>query len=254
MISAGTGSAALVLRLVRTIGAIAAALRSTLHTSSAPAVSGLGAQVSDTGLIASTSTVVVTFDASLVAVITTFPEGAAADADAENAPAIAPAGIITIPGTVTAAVLLVSAIVIPPTGAALLRLTVHVVVPPGKTDAGAHLRVCRGRAAMTVNSMLLLTDPVWPATVAIPVLTGEDVAVNCAVTAPPLLGRSQEPAPLWRNCSVQCQRLPSARLSSWRQLAVEAVVMLVGEHVRLASVDATAVIPVLTALPLTSRQ
>jgi hypothetical protein len=39
VIVAGTGSAALLLRLVRTSGVIAAAFRSTLHTSSAPAVS-----------------------------------------------------------------------------------------------------------------------------------------------------------------------------------------------------------------------
>ena len=101
---------------------MATALRSTLQMSSPPAATGFGVQVIDTGLIPLTIRVAVTFAAPLVAVSTTVPEGAVADDDAENAPVVAPAGTVTVTGTLMDAVVLVSATVIPPTGAAPLSL------------------------------------------------------------------------------------------------------------------------------------
>jgi hypothetical protein len=132
----------------------------------------------------------------------------------------------------------------------LLRFTVHVVVPPGRTVESAHVSVRSTPAAMTVTCVLLLTEPVRPVTVDMPVFTGEDVAVNCAARAP---ADTRTDA---GTCTVVAELLSRTSTATVGalvivavQLAVAPVAILVGEHVRLASVDAIAVIPVLTALP-----
>jgi hypothetical protein len=86
-------------------------------------------------------------------------------------PAVAPAGIVTVAGTVAAVWLLLSAIVIPPDGAASAIVTVPVEVAPPNSPEGLSVRLERagGFSVRVALTELAKVDPVifaaaWAAT------------------------------------------------------------------------------------------
>ena len=106
--------------------------------------------------------------------------------DAVTVVEVAPAGIVAIAGTVTAALPDVREIPAPPEGAAPERFSVHVLEVPPFTDAGEQVMEDRTTAAgPTVTEV----DADVPPEAAVMLITAdprlEAVAVNVPVVAPP---------------------------------------------------------------------
>jgi len=111
-----------------------------------------------------------------------------AETVAVNAALVAPAGIVTDVGTVTAELLLASVTTNPPLGAPAVRLTVQASVPAPVSEpllqetalsavAGADWFSCRAVALLTPLAVAVIVA-------ACVVLTAEAVAVNAALVAP----------------------------------------------------------------------
>ena len=84
--------------------------------------------------------------------------GIAVPAVALKVPLLAPAAIVTEPGTVSRPLLLVTVTLVPPAGAAELRPTTHVLAPPAARLAGLHVSEETSAAGAAVSASVAVCE------------------------------------------------------------------------------------------------
>ena len=164
-----------------------AAFNRTLQMRSAPAMTGFGEHVSESGFSCSTVIAAEALDEPSVAVTVTDVAVAVVGAVAVNVAEVAPEATVTAAGTVVAATtLLARATLVPPSGAGADIVTVHAVfVPPIRVDV-AQTSLLTVSAEVSEICVVFVTMPRLAVTVAVPDAEAEGVAVNCAADAPAL--------------------------------------------------------------------
>jgi hypothetical protein len=183
--------------------AVAGAVRLTVPVADEPPVteSGLMNRLLSVGLFVFTVSVAVRDTPPALAVMTDPLVLVVVPAVIVNVALVAPAGTVTLAGTVAAVVFpLVSETTTPPAGAAALKVTVPVLVSPSRTVLGFRVRLAGvGVAAapvVTVSTADRDTPPPVPVIVAeLFWLTAPVVTVNVALVAPaPTLTLAGTPA------------------------------------------------------------
>ena len=118
-------------------------------------------------------------------------DAATVDVDAENVAAVAPAAIVTLAGTLTAAMPLEIAITAPPAGAALESVAVPCELAPPVTLDGFTATLCKlaaGGGGVTVSAAVRVVPLYVPVRVAAVFAdTADVVMVNAALVAPAII-------------------------------------------------------------------
>jgi hypothetical protein len=120
-----------------------------------------------------------------VAVIVTVVAEVTAEALALNVAVVCPASTVTVPGTVTEALLADSVTAVPPVGAAAFSVTVQTLVPAPFRLAGLQLMLVSEIEANRDRDVVLDTPPKDAVTVTVVAeVTAEALALNVAVVCP----------------------------------------------------------------------